>query len=485
MKKLNILFLVAVTLFGISCSDFLNVEPTNSGDADVAIQTAADAKVIMNGIMSKMANGSYYGRNLPLYGDVKGGDLAVFSQGRGYDYLYAFNHSESSNTYSGIWTQGYHVIAQVNNLLESIERLENEGSVEDFSSYKGQALTARAMVYFDLVRLYGKYYNDDKSAYGVPNITETLVASAQELRATVEENYTQILSDLRSAEPLLTKVVSNGYINYYANKALQSKVYLYMGDNEKALAAAEEVIQSDAYKLYTNTEWVNSWTSQFGSESIFELGVYPSEGDLINTSLGAYLRRSGHGSSSILGYFMASDNFIAQLANDPDDVRHGVMARDETSETRMGACYKYSGGVDLQGDKGSSNSTAVNIKVIRLSEIYLIAAEAALSSNRELAASRLNEIRKRSPNLDPATASTIDLDMIATERSKELFGEGHRFFDMIRWNKTIVFNDELGNLAITHRPKEIDRSFTKTLLPIPISEINANPGIKAQQNPGY
>lgn len=485
MKKLHIILLSIGIVFASSCKDFLDVKPTNSGDAATSIQTAQDAQVILTGIMSKMADGSYYGRNFPLYADVKGGDLAVFSQGRGYDYLYAYNHAEATNTYSGVWSQGYHIIAQINNLIESIERLEEGGTSENFNNFKGQALTARAVIYFDLVRLYGKSYDDDKSAYGVPNVTTMLEASAQELRATVEENYTQILKDLKEAEPLLAKTKTNGFINYYANKAMQARVYLYMQDYPNALAASEEIISSGGYQLYTNEDWTTSWTRQFGSESIFELGIFPSEGDLINSSLGAYFRRAGHGSASILGYFMASDNFINLLNEDEDDIRHGVMSNDETSATRMGACYKYSGSTDLKGDKGSANSTAVNIKVIRLSEIYLIAAEAALHIDKTKAAEYLNTIRKRSPNLSPATASNINLDIIVDERSKELFGEGHRFFDMIRWNKTIVFNDELGNLAITHRPKQIDRSFYKTLLPIPINEINANPGIKAQQNPGY
>lgn len=484
MKKIYIISVFAALALS-SCSGFLDVEPTNSGDATTAINTAADARIIVNGLMSKMASGNYYGRNFPLYGDVKGGDLAVFSQGRGYDYLYAFNHTESSNVYSSIWSQGYHNIAQINNLLASIEGLENDGSTENFDLYKGQVLTARAFTYFDLVRLYGKTYLDDKTSYGVPNVTTTLASNAQELRASVETNYNQILDDLRDSEALLSKSKSNGYINYYANKALQARVYLYMGDYPKALAAAEEIINSNVYQLYSNEEWVDSWTGEFGKESIFELAIVPLEGDLVNSSLGVYVRRSGHGGSAILGNFLASDDFIARLAEDPDDVRHGVMARDETSADRMGSLYKYSGSVNLDGDKNSENYTAVNIKVVRLSEIYLIAAEAALEIDKDLAANYLNEIRKRSPNLAPATAATVDLDMVISERSKELIGEGHRFFDMIRWNKTIKFNDELGNLSIIHRGLTIDRSFEKTILPIPIGEINANPGIEAQQNPGY
>ncbi|MGV3529924.1 MAG: RagB/SusD family nutrient uptake outer membrane protein [Flavisolibacter sp.] len=485
MKKYNIFFAALLLLGFTSCKkEFLDVLPTNSGDAETAIQTAADAKVMINGLMSKMTSSSYYGRNFMLYGDVKGGDLTIFSQGRGLDALYTFNQSKSSNNYSSFWNQIYHTILQANNIITNIDRLQAEGSTENFDSYKGQALTARALMYFDLVRLYGKPYSMDKSSYGVPNITEPLDASAQPLRATVEENYAQIVSDLKEAEPLMSKSKSNGYLNYYGNKAIQARVYLNMEKYAEALAAAQEIINSNVYKLYSNADWVNSWKTQFGSESIFELGIFPSESDLGSSSLSFYLRRKGHGSGGALGFFMASDYFLDRLGQDPDDVRWGVMSYDESSNSHLGASYKWSGSTALDGD-GKSTATAVNIKVIRLSEIYLIAAEAAYHIDKDLAATYLNAIRKRSPNLVPATAATITLDMILDEKSKELFTEGHRYFDMLRLNLPITFNDEFGGITVPHRPKTITRSFEKTILPIPQDEINANPGLEAQQNPGY
>jgi hypothetical protein len=83
------------------------------------------------------------------------------------------------------------------------------------------------------------------------------------------------------------------------------------------------------------------------------------------------------------------------------------------------------------------------------------------------------------------TASTITDDMILDERSKELFGEGQRFFDLIRKNKTITFDDEFGGLAVTGREKTIDRTFGKIVLPISQDEINANPALADQQNAAY
>lgn len=485
MKKIN-LFLAAILLLGFTAckKDFLDVPPSDSGDASTAIQTVEDAQVMMTGLMREMSSSSYYGRNFILYGDAKGGDLAVYSQGRGLDGLYSFSHSATTGSYSSFWNQIYHCILQANNLIVNIDKLQAAGAQGNFDNVKGQALTARAMMYFDLVRLYGKPYTMDKTSLGVPITIEPLDASAQLSRSSVEEVYTQVVKDLTDAAPLLSKSKTNGYINYYANAAMRARVNLYMGNNGAALAAAEEVIKSGIYSPYANDKWVDSWKQQFGSESIFELAMLPSEGDLGNGSLSMYLRRKNHASSSALGFFMGSDYFVDRLGEDPDDVRWGVMSYDEAGPTHMGASYKYSGSVALEGD-GKGTPTAVNIKVIRLSEMYLIAAEAALPTDKELAATYLNVIRKRSPNLAPATETTIDIDMILDERSKELFTEGHRFFDMMRLDKSITFNDDLGGIPVSNRPKTIDRSFNKIVLPISQDEINANPALKTQQNPGY
>ena len=77
--------------------------------------------------------------------------------------------------------------------------------------------------------------------------------------------------------------------------------------------------------------------------------------------------------------------------------------------------------------------------------------------------------------------------MIIDEKSKELFAEGQRFFDMIRLNRTITFNDDFikPSVLISNRTVSIDRTFPKAILPIPKGELDANPAIVPQQNPGY
>ncbi len=488
MKKITIILSVLSLMLITSCEEFLDVRPSNYAASDASITNASDAKVAINGLMSKMTSSSYYGRNFIIFGDAKGGDFAVRSQGRGLDYYYSFNHSPTSGSGSGFWVQIYHNLLQANNLIVNIERMESEGQGSDaLSSYKAQALTLRALMYFDLVRIYGKPYNMDKSSYGVPLVLEPLDASAQPTRASVEEVYTQVLRDLTAAAPLLSKAKGNGYVNYYTNKAIEARVHLFMDNFDASLAAAEEIISSNVYSLYSNAAWVGSWSQTHGSESIFELAMLPLEGDLGTGSLGYYLMRL-YKVTGASGWFMASDYWLARMGEDDDDVRWGIMDYDESSDDRFGSSLKYVGGAAGAGDKGSRS--AVNVKVVRLSEIYLIAAEAALrkpSPDRVKAANYLNEIRKRAPNLDPATDATVTLDMIIDEKSKELFAEGLRFFDMMRLNRSIEFNDDFiyPLVVITHREKIIDRTFYKTVLPIAQDELDANPAIASQQNPGY
>ena len=475
-----------------SCDDFLTMEPTNSGNAEEAVATPQDAQVVLNGVMSAMTSYAYYGRNMFMYADAKGGDLTIYMSGRGLDDLYTFNHTPTTSTYSGFWSQIYYCILQVNTLLDNIDRLEAAGSEDDFTLARGQALTLRALFYFDLVRLYGLPYTYDKTSLGVPNITRPLDVSAQPTRATVEENYRQIVADLEEAEPLLAadKSPRDGYVGYYANLALQARVKLYMADYDGALAAARTVIDDGVYTLYEPDEWVGSWSQQYGSESILELAMLTDESDLGTSSLGFYLMRDGQ-ETGAMGWFLASDYFLNRLGQDPTDVRWGVMDNDEywtrTGQERHGACYKYMGGTSLPGD-GKATNTAVNVKLIRLSEVYLIAAEAALHASAPdaaAAATYLNAIRRRSPGLEPATAATVSDDMILDERSKELFAEGHRYFDMLRQGRTVEYNDDFQDVPVTQRGKTVDCSFGKAVLPIPQDEINANPALADEQNEGY
>ncbi len=497
MKKItNILLSLACVLTFASCEGFLDMAPTNQADSSTCLTSEHDAQVMLNGLIYKMSSSSYYGRNFLLYGDAKGGDITIYTGGNPGDALYYFNHSASSGSYSGFWSTGYNCLLQANNIITNIKNMQNEGTNEDFDDILGQALTIRALIHFDLVRLYGKPYNMDKGSDGIAVVTSQVDASAKLLRDPVEKAYTQIVTDLIEAAPLLSKSVSRGYINYYANQMLLGKVYQYMDNQSSALTCFENVINSGKYALYTPDNWVDSWSHEFGSESILEIAIYPSEGDLGTGSLGCYYMRKGH-INAANGNFNASKYWMDLM--DDDDVRWGIMAyghyygdtsQDQRIQDRAAYgkdwCYKYSGSTSLAGDKGSSNYTAVNIKVFRLSEAYLLAAEASLSTgDRAKAAEYLNAIARRDLDYTPWTSSTVTADAIYNEYRREFIGEGKLFFEACRLNKTITFEDNAyyGSTVSTRRGLTIDRNNNLCRLPISIDEIHTNPDI--QQNPGY
>lgn len=488
MKKIAIILSFVCALTFVSCTGFLDVAPSNQADSSTCITSESDAQVMLNGLMRKMTSSSYYGQNFLLFGDARGGDFTIYTAGYTGSNMYYFAHTQTSNTYSGIWSQVYNCLLQANNIIKNIEAMRDNGnSSSGLDDILGQAYTARALMHFDLVRVYGQPYNMNKGAYGIAIVTEPVDAGAQLQRNTVEEVYTQILADLNAAAPLLSKKKTLGYINYYANQAILGKVYMYMDNYSAAAQAFANVIDSGVYSLYKPNEWVASWTKQNGAESIFELGIYPSEGDLGGSAYGILFRRKNHGNSSAYGCFSASEYWHAIM--DDADVRWGVMDYDHMygEEERSNwpvCCYKYSGSPSLAGD-GKATSTAVNVKVIRLSEVYLLAAEAyCQTNNKAKAAELLNAIAERNPN-SKIWGSEVTVDDIFNEYRRELLGEGKLFFEEMRQNRKIKFEDDAWGFGTTttYRETTIDRTFFRTILPICQDEINTNPDIK--QNPGY
>lgn len=479
-----------------SCEGFLDVPPTHQADASTCISNVEDAQIMLNGLYSKLTGSSLFGNNLLLIGDAKGGDFTIYTGGFGGDGLYYYDHSITSNTYSGIWSSGYNAILQANNIIANINEMKNEGTNSStLDDILGQALTIRALLHFEMVRLYGKPYNMDNGAsWGIAVVTEPVDAKAQLLRNTVKEVYTQMVADLTEAAPLLSKSNNLGYANYYANQAILGKVYMYMDNFSAAASCFENVINSGKYSLYTPSEWTGSWKTQKGKESILELAIYPNEGDLGGSSIGIYFRKRAHGSSSAYGNLYVSEYWHSLMAE--NDVRWNIMDYDHMNgqETRSywkDACYKYSGDLNLAGD-GKSTSTAVNIKVIRLSEVYLLAAEALVRGNgdKAKAAEYLNAIAKRNPDYTPWTKDNISADEIYKEYRREMLGEGKLFYEAMRQNVTVQFEDDAWSFGT--KPKNTrGASFNRNdptygyhmLLPIAESEINTNPEI--QQNPGY
>ena len=225
-----------------SCgNDWLDLEPSTS--IQTKVESLSDVDATLNGIYSTMQSPYAYSGRLVYYGDVTGDDMQAVSSTKrtATAYLYGFTKSNSPSSY---WSYPYNIIQNCNVILTNIDNIKvSDEEKEEMNDYKGQALAIRGMSLFDLTKLYGYPYTMDNGAsLGACSVTDVLGKDAMPQRSTVAQCYDQILKDLENSSNLLGENFNKGKFNKWAALTLLSRVYLYHGDNDKALNAAEEAI---------------------------------------------------------------------------------------------------------------------------------------------------------------------------------------------------------------------------------------------------
>ncbi len=501
MKNIHFLvklLMIALLIAGQSCSeDFLNEYPSNSQSPD-NILTIDDAQIVMNGAYDLLQDNNYYNANVITDNDVRGDDMQTVDEGR-IDDEYLYRYTAQTDFDEDSWAQPYTILRHVNTILTFIDDIGTSQPGEEVqkSDIKGQALAIRALAHFDLCRQFGRQYSHDNGAsLGIPIVTSVLDPYAKEPRNTVAQVYAQVISDLQEAIPLLSNDVRLGQMNAWAAKTLLARVYLYMEDNANAFATAVDVINSGLYTLMTRDQYVNSWSSPSGSsESIFSI---------MNNSADNGGGNSVNNLSDPEGYgqFVATQDLIDLVRSDPEDIRVQMLYIDQFSiknnpadpsadSTTWGRVLKYPGNGNTKEiivnhfTTGSPLIVAAyigNVPVLRLSELYLIAAEAAIKNGDAASATTyLNAIVKRANPAATVAEADVNLDRILTERRKELMAEGHRFFDLVR-NKRDIVRSTSARIYDNATPLLIKWDDYKTIFPIPQDELNINPLI---QNDGY
>ncbi len=478
-KKLYILALLP--FFCISCNkEWLDLKPTTQVVSSEAIKNLVDANYATNGIYSTFQSYEYYGARMQYYADVTGDDMQATGTNKRSSQFYMMI-SNTDNVYSSLWAMPYIVMRNANNILAQIDALTvlpaEQPQKDDI---KGQALALRALALFDVTRVFGNTYQKDNGAsLGACITTEVAGPDFQPPRSTVAECYTQIIKDLTDAIPLLKTTKNDGKINRWAAKSLLSRVYLYKGDNANALVQAEEAIAgatSNGYKLWTNDEYktgTNSWKASLTSEGLLE--VINNVGDRAGNDGIAYLMaRSGYND------IVLTSDFLTLLDEDPLDARHKVTKIETSSssynKTKPVYLLKYTG----PDAKDVRNG---NVTILRLSETYLNAAEAAVKTeDNDKAVLYLNAIVNRANPANTVTG-TVTLEQVLKERRKELVGEGHRQFDALRNDETIVRIGGWHVSGLVPEAESYDRNYFHAILPVPRYEINANPNLV--QNLGF
>jgi tetratricopeptide (TPR) repeat protein len=477
---------LAFVMIGLcSCDDWLTLEPSNRpiNEAGSPITSLDEANARMNAIYSMFRSYYLYGARMTYYGDARSEDMMANGVTKRTSSYYLFSISKD-NAPSSFWSSYYEIINNVNTLLGGIDEVPagNAADSATLADYKGQALTARALAYFDLTRLYGyPYMKDNGESWGVPIRDEGLVSiDYKPTRNTVAECYEYFINDLENAIPLLKSDKNNGRFNKWVAMQLLARAYLYKGDDAKALETAKEAIEGAArygYALWSATDYKDAWKSEFGAEVIWELPIMTGETAGSKENIGYLVYASGYDD-----IILSDDWTTVLMGNQKSDIRYKCIIN---SSSKQGARYMWK----YQPQAGESDRSLGNVRVLRLSELYLIAAEAAArSGNNEDAVKYLEPIVKRGNSAMTVVGTTVTLDRVLEERRKELVGEGHRFFDAIRNGKSIVRSEGLAYphlSAIQPEAWNFNWNYYKVVLPIPRSEVNANENIAKQQNPGY
>lgn len=488
-----------------SCvNDWLDVAPSDGTDADAALTSISDLDAARTGMYKALKGNSslvdYYGMQFFVYGDVHAGDdyqynniggsnRASFYYDMNYQTASEFTSSTSSSTVT--WKSPYIVIGRANRIIAAAEGGALSDAAEakaTIDQYAAEAKVLRALAHFDLVRIYGKPYTEDQGAsLGVPLVTEVLESNAKPARSTVAEVYTQVVKDLTEAisSNALATETEPGYVSVWGAKAILSRVYLNMGDYANALSVAEDIIKNSGAALWTRDQYFKAWDAGTPNESefLFRLNVSGSTDNNDLNGIGNLQGRDGYKE------MVATKKFVDMLSADANDVRNDMFlpATADKEVAAFGTNKVYLN--KLRGQGGNLRNVTI-IPIIRLSEVYLTAAECAFRTNdKAKAVEYLNDlVKNRTTSASAlATESDITLDRILIERRKELIGEGQRYFDALRNNETITRYtseaDKGWHKTLSKEAQSFDRDYFKAIAAIPQAEINANPNIK--QNTGY
>ncbi len=525
MKKLInktkgfLLIIIFSTIFlniqNISCK--LDVKPKDVVSPNDQFKTFSGFQNATNGVYANLASYSYY-RFFHVLSEYSSDDV-VWDNTSSDPAWFIFDYSQTTSNYITLtfWKQAYYAIFAANSVITRIK--DGVSPIQDATSQqtdllKGENLFIRAMVNFDLARLYCKpYVQDSLGDKGIVIRDSTLFQDSPK-RSTVKQTYDFIINDLLHAIKLLDQpdqFKSASYATKYAAFGLLSRVYLYMNRNSLAVAYADSVISSDNYQLLTGSDYSIYFTKNpdQNKETIFaihrtenqDLGAGTAElGDLYNTLNGGYgeihpsntyLPLLGKNSEDsrlkFVGPEYATDDSGNQIPLDPQS--------DDTLSIEYQSGYKFKISYNrnypqidiLKYSNQEGFATLASPVILRLAEMYLNRAEAnAKLGNLQPALDDINKIRKRAGIIKSTKLYTLGnllgkatvLEAVLEERRLELAWECHRKFDVFR-NNLPMDRTYLGSQQkITIQPDD-----PLTVQPIPLNEISLNANLV--QNPGY
>ncbi len=452
MKTFKYTALSTLFLLGLglpSCSgDYLDVTPTDQISASEIYSSVDNLYAALNGIHRKMVSqdlgnqgmggepGFIIGRE--AMGDDMTWDTQTWHQG----YLnWSYNTNASSSYNSGIWETYYKFILNANLVLEGLETLENltEEEEQEAQYIRGEALCIRAWSHFQLVQYYARPYinGENNTQPGIPyrDTSETLSEIA---RTPVEEVYEGINNDLSEAAELLEGYEAED-INHYTEKTalgLQARVALTQQRYAEAAEYARqsiEVAESEGLSIMTPDELMNGFAdiSSDTNEAMYA-ALTQDDQTVYYYSFYAYMSWNFNSTSVRTGIKCINQATYDRMGE--NDYRREWWDPTGTAEVPSSS---YNQRV-YQNRKFTARSTASAVgdyAFMRLSEMYLIAAEAYARAGNETSSRQYLSlfVEQRDPDMTGCDASGDELiSAIMQHRRIELWGEGFRWFDLKR-----------------------------------------------------
>ena len=427
MKK-NILFLLSLIFLLPSCADTLDQYSHTAIPPDAVVES--DLAAVRTGMYNRVQEAP--GTLTYIIFDMVGGDINQ----KEYTPIQLIDAQlKSGSTMSSEWNGFYSALYQVNNTMYIANRLTGSPIQK---TVLGEAHYFRAYLYMSLVTRFG----------GVPLLkenTQDIVA-----RSSVEDCWELIYEDITKAVELLGATNSYNYVSQDAAKALKARICLYMGKNTEASELAEGLITSGKYKLDTFENIFNTYpTRKNNTETIF-----------------AFLCLDQAQSSIKIGNEFYSYDYVYK-GKGTYTVPQSFYESWESNDNRKARSVISEGGYYRLNKYPAGQGGTDPVNISRIAEMYLISAEA---QGYPAGVARLNELRQ-ARGLSGAAATNQEslINAVLKERRYELFGENHRYYDLIRTGKAIE------TLGI--------KDF-QLLFPIPDTEITKSKKILVQ-NPGY
>ena len=492
MKK-NIFFkslVLSVSLFLVNCTneDF-EVLPNHLDTPATVYSSESNFRLAVDGAYDSF-KAVYSGDtgNSVILADILADNLIINPQGRGTNRsAYEWSYTQQDGSVTTLYSNAYFVISRANVVLDNIGNVPYTSYMKNIEA---EAKAIRAIAHFDLVRAYSKIPTQSADANGTLGIAyvttyDPLIKTTRD--ATVSTTYSKIIADLEDA---LTKINTTngdiGRLNKTSVLGYLSKVNLYKGDYDKAVSYGELCLASTTATVGSSTNFVNVWRDASDDGELFSLRN-SSISALDNITVGVAYNQNSSGvrSESNVNY----DLFLKYSVPGVTDLRKtAYIITAPYSSTLYNHVNKY------RVRTGSSLAGVVDVKMLRMADVYLTLAEAHMKStspNATRSLQLLNSLRTQryTPFIAGTEAGSALLTAIYNERRLEMAFENDRFWTLKRLGLPVSRSSYGSSVsgggvdAPSGATLILPASSHRFVLPIPQDAINLNPAI--QQNPGY